>query len=76
MRALFFALFFGGPASKSPVTKPAVTKAPTPASLPASQPASKPVPPKAPRTEDDELLEDLDFLEFLQLEDEAPWFVE
>lgn len=74
LELVLLAWLSGGPADKAAVTK----KPTSAASQPASQPASKPVPPppKPPRTEDDELLEDLDFLEFLQMEDEAPWFVE
>ncbi len=43
-----------------------------PASAPASLPASKP----ALRTLDDELLEDADFMEFLLLDEEAPWLLD
>ena len=49
-----------------------------PASQPASKPASQPapVPPVPKKTVDEEMLDDLDFIEFLQMEDEAPWFIE
>ncbi|MCC6806308.1 MAG: hypothetical protein IT381_02700 [Deltaproteobacteria bacterium] len=71
---ILWCLFFGG-AARGPASAPA----PGPTSAPASAPASKPVvkvPPKPPKTLDDELIDDPDFLEFLQLDTEAPWFVE
>lgn len=56
-----------------------------PASAPASQPvtaattaASQPAPPRAPPPSagDDALIEDLDFIEFLLMNEDAPWLTE
>jgi hypothetical protein len=49
---------------------PTLTPTSQPASAPASQPTSR------PKSSDEELIDDLDFIEFLQMSDEAPWFVE
>lgn len=84
MSPLFFWLvWIGAPAPKSAAQtsvppKPAVQPASAPASKPAAKPEAKPEPPPQakPKSFDDELLDDLDFLEFLQMEDEAPWFLE
>ncbi len=43
-----------------------------PASAPTSLPTTRPV----VRTLDDELLEDADFMEFLLLDEEAPWLLD